>query len=297
MKVLRLFLLLLSFQACAQSSSVFRLSDTAFIPGSFWKPFYPIVFSSDNTYNLNSDSNLSLDSLVLFLNDHEGAIIEIAAHTDQRGNDSANVTISQKRAESVKTYLLSKGIEGHRLAAVGYGETQLIHSNAVIATCKSDSAKNLLYSENRRIEFRLVNDPDNTFSPNNTSFDSAAIWIIHVLFDLEKATLRSESKQLLDSVAAFLLLHDTLKIEIAGHTDLRRAETYSSRLSHARAETVKRYLITKGVPANQLTARGYEKTQPLVSSAYIARVPSKTGKEELHSLNRRIEIRISDISE
>lgn len=282
----------------SQNSSVtFRLTDTLFSAGTVWRPYYPVVFSSDNTYNLNSDSNLSLDSLALFLNEHEGAIIEIAAHTDQRGHDSANVNISQKRAESVKMYLLSKGIEGQRLAAVGYGETQLIHSNAVIAACKSDSAKNLLYSENRRIEFRLVNDPDNTFSPNSTSFDSAAIWIIHVLFDLEKATLRSESKQLLDSVAAFLLLHDTLKIEIAGHTDLRRAETYSSRLSLARAETVKRYLITTGVPANQVTARGYEKNQPLVSADYIARVPSKSGKEELHSLNRRIEIRISDISE
>lgn len=296
MKVLRLFLLLLSFQACAQSSSVFRLSDTAFIPGSFWKPSYPLEFSSDNTYNLNSATNQSLDSLALFLNDHKGAIMEIAAHTDQRGNDSANVNISQKRAESVKIYLLSKGIEEHRLAAVGYGETQLIHSNSVLAACKSDSAKNKFYSENRRLEFRLLNDPRKSFTPQDSIFQSGSAWILPVLFDFAKATLRSESKPLLDSAAAFLIEHPELRIEIAGHTDTRTSDSYSMKLSKARANTVMRYMIDKGVPAIQLSAEGYEKTRPLISDDYINKVPSLKGREDLHRLNRRIEFRILQIN-
>jgi outer membrane protein OmpA-like peptidoglycan-associated protein len=296
MKVLRLFLLLLSFQACAQISSVFRLSDTAFIPGSFWKPSYPLEFSSDNTYNLNSATNQSLDSLALFLNDHKGAIMEIAAHTDQRGNDSANVYISQKRAESVKIYLLSKGIEEHRLAAVGYGETQLIHSNSVLAACKSDSAKNKFYSENRRLEFRLLNDPRKSFTPQDSIFQSGSAWILPVLFDFAKATLRSESKPLLDSAAAFLIEHPELRVEIAGHTDTRTSDSYSMKLSKARANTVMRYMIDKGVPAIQLSAEGYEKTRPLISDDYINKVPSLKGREDLHRLNRRIEFRILQIN-
>lgn len=281
--------------ASQNGNAPFRLTDTAFSVGAVWKPYYPIVFSSDNTYNLSSDSNLSLDSLINFLNYYKGAIIEIAAHTDQRGNDTANINISQKRAESVKMYLLSKGIAGHRLAAVGYGETQLIHSNAVIAACKSDSAKNKLYSQNRRIEFRLLNDPRKTFTPQAGVFQPGSTWKIPVLFDIAKATLRPESMPLLDSAAAFLIEHPELRIEIAGHTDTRTSESYSMKLSKARANTIMRYMIDKGVPPSQLSAQGYEKTQPLVSDEHLKGVPSAKGREELHQLNRRVEFRILEI--
>lgn len=296
MKVLRIFLLLLTLQAHARSAAIFRLTDTSFFAGSFWKPFHPVVFSSDNTFKLSEESNPSLDSFVDFMNKYRGAIIEIAAHTDQRGNDSANVNISQKRAESVKMYLLSKGIEEHRLAAVGYGETQLAYGNAEIAACKSDSVKNKFYSANRRIEFRLLNDPCKTFTPTDSMFQPGSTWRIPFLFDLAKATLRSESKPLLDSAAAFLLQHPELRIEIAGHTDTRTSDSYSMKLSKARANSVMRYMIDKGVPASQLSAQGYEKTQPMISDEYLNKVPSAKGREELHRLNRRIEFRILQIN-
>ena len=56
--------------------------------------------------------------------------IEVAGHTDSRGSDEYNMTLSQQRANAVRNHLISKGIEADRLTAVGYGESQPIADNA-----------------------------------------------------------------------------------------------------------------------------------------------------------------------
>jgi peptidoglycan-associated lipoprotein len=53
--------------------------------------------------------------------------IEIAGHTDNKGDDKYNQTLSQKRAESVVNYLIKKGIAKTRLVAKGYGEQRQLH--------------------------------------------------------------------------------------------------------------------------------------------------------------------------
>lgn len=56
--------------------------------------------------------------------------IEIAGHTDSDGDDAANLNLSKQRAEAVKSYLISKGIDGTRIKTVGYGETRPVADNA-----------------------------------------------------------------------------------------------------------------------------------------------------------------------
>ena len=72
--------------------------------------------------------------------------IEIGAYTDDRGSDALNQNLSQKRAESVRSYLLGKGIAADKLTAKGYGEASPIASN--------DTAEGR--AENRRVEFVIV---------------------------------------------------------------------------------------------------------------------------------------------
>jgi outer membrane protein OmpA-like peptidoglycan-associated protein len=71
--------------------------------------------------------------------------IEIGGHTDSRGADSANLVLSQNRADAVKAYLEAKGVAASGLSAVGYGET------APLDTAASEDA----YAKNRRIEFKV----------------------------------------------------------------------------------------------------------------------------------------------
>ena len=71
--------------------------------------------------------------------------LEVASHTDARGAESYNQRLSQARANSIRDYLIEKGVDSGRLSAVGYGETQPID------TSQSSAA----YARNRRTEFKL----------------------------------------------------------------------------------------------------------------------------------------------
>lgn len=69
-------------------------------------------------------STQALDSLVTMLNDNPNITIELGAHTDSRGSEEYNKNLSQRRAQEVVKYLISKGIAPDRLTAVGYGESR-----------------------------------------------------------------------------------------------------------------------------------------------------------------------------
>lgn len=80
------------------------------------------IFYAFDKATLLPESMNALDSLVLMLNENPNITIELSAHTDYRGAEAYNKTLSQKRAESVVRYLIDHGIAADRLTAVGYGE-------------------------------------------------------------------------------------------------------------------------------------------------------------------------------
>lgn len=75
------------------------------------------------SYEITEESKAALDSVVQLLNLNPTIKIELMAHTDFVGSDQFNSELSQKRAQSVVDYLISKGINSARLVAKGYGET------------------------------------------------------------------------------------------------------------------------------------------------------------------------------
>jgi len=84
-----------------------------------------------------------------------------------------------------------------------------------------------------------------------------------IYFETNKAKIRSISFPILDTVAKTLIAHKELKIiEIQGHTDERGSNRHNLRLSNRRANSVRNYLVNKGVAAGRLTARGYGEDQP-----------------------------------
>lgn len=95
----------------------------------------------------------SIDSVLLkALNENPTIKVEISSHTDSQGSDTYNQTLSQKRAESVVNYLISKGVNKERLVAMGYGESQPIAPNK-----KTDGTDDPVGMEkNRRTEFRII---------------------------------------------------------------------------------------------------------------------------------------------
>ncbi|HTF03179.1 MAG TPA: OmpA family protein, partial [Bacteroidia bacterium] len=84
------------------------------------------IYFETGKATLKAESYAQLDALVEILKKYEGAILIIEGHTDNVGEDAYNMDLSQRRTESVKAYLMSKGILESRLVAIGYGETKPI---------------------------------------------------------------------------------------------------------------------------------------------------------------------------
>lgn len=79
---------------------------------------------------LKKESLSSLNNLIEFMKLKPTLKIGIEGHTDSDGEENANLLLSQKRAEAVKQYLISKGIGATRLTALGFGETEPIADNS-----------------------------------------------------------------------------------------------------------------------------------------------------------------------
>jgi outer membrane protein OmpA-like peptidoglycan-associated protein len=78
---------------------------------------------------LIGESPKRLDVVVEYMTHKKSVRIEIAGHTDNVGDKKANKTLSQKRADAVRAYLVSKGIDGARITAVGYGDAKPVAPN------------------------------------------------------------------------------------------------------------------------------------------------------------------------
>ena len=95
---------------------------------------------------LTADSRYELDNLVTALNAYPNLVIEVAGHTDNTGDPTANLSLSGARAASVVKYLTDRGISEGRLRARGYGDTKPLAPN--------DTPENR--AKNRRTEFTIL---------------------------------------------------------------------------------------------------------------------------------------------
>jgi outer membrane protein OmpA-like peptidoglycan-associated protein len=105
-----------------------------------------IFFDFDKSTLRQPESTNELDRLIKLLNDVPTMKIEISGHTDSKGSDSYNLTLSQNRAQAVVDYLAAHGIDKGRLKATGYGETKPIDTN------DTDEGR----QNNRRTEFEIL---------------------------------------------------------------------------------------------------------------------------------------------
>ncbi len=103
---------------------------------------------------LTSQAKQLIDSRLLpLLAQNPGVKLEIASHTDSRGGSSSNQDLSERRAQSVVNYLISKGINNSLLVANGFGERRLKNRCADGVSCTERQ-----HAANRRTEFRLINN-------------------------------------------------------------------------------------------------------------------------------------------
>jgi len=144
----------------AQSTNTFKYSDTTFTIGqtkriselhmSFSHPIY-----SDG---LNTRNDSIIDSIYVFLKSNPTIKIELISHTDSRGSSTANLTLSQKRAESIQFLLTEKGIKPTRIIPIGKGESEPIFTEDEINKFKFiDKYKyEKMHATNRRTIIKIT---------------------------------------------------------------------------------------------------------------------------------------------
>nr|WP_298248604.1 OmpA family protein [uncultured Halomonas sp.] len=109
--------------------------------------FEPVTLQSDVTFAFDSaelrpGAASELNQVAHTLNDNPEVRVTIAGHTDAVGSNQYNLGLSQDRADSVRSYLMSEGVAGNRMNTVGYGEER------PVATNETDAGRSM----NRRVE-------------------------------------------------------------------------------------------------------------------------------------------------
>ncbi|MDD2890774.1 MAG: carboxypeptidase regulatory-like domain-containing protein [bacterium] len=129
----------------------------------------------------------------------------------------------------------------------------------------------------------IVCEPNATLLKDFELFKKEEKIVLHgINFKVNSAEIKPESYPVLNTAAELLKKHPDVRVEISGHASAEGNASRNLTLSQLRAESVRNYLVTAGISADKLTARGYGITQPIADN----------GTEPGRQQNRRIEFKI-----
>ncbi len=205
----------------------------------------------------------------------------------------------------------------------------LMNDAGVVAEFKSSETGTFTYSLEPNQNYKLKAEVNKDYFSNSVEFstfgieyDTAINVVINLAkipkiivlpnieYDYDKATLRPESTVALDELVKTLNDNPNIVIELRAHTDFRGNDEYNYKLSEARAQSCVDYLISKGIKADRLVARGFGESTPraitkdlvkkypyfkegdILSEDYILKIKDKNIVEIAHQLNRRTEFSV-----
>ena len=149
------------------------------------------------------------------------------------------------------------------------------------ASSASISTKGLTESASFKQDFYLSKIPEGD------------IIIEGIEYDLDKATLRPKSKEILNNLVELMRLNENISIEINSHTDTRGSDNHNLKLSQARAQSCVNYLIHRGIKSERMRPTGYGENEPLISDEQISlMVPESEEFEAAHQKNRRTAFKV-----
>lgn len=182
-------------------------------------------------------------------------------------------SISQFVTDTSGTFFFS--LQPNTSYVIYASKNDYFSNTANVSTIGKKSRDTILISQYVEIELEKI-------------FTSKEIVIPNIYYDYDKATLRPESKIILDSLFAFFKINNAINIEIGSHTDSRGSDEYNLKLSQARAQSVVDYLIEKGINKSRLEAKGYGETRPVNGC-----INGVNCTEEEHQKNRRTTFRVT----
>jgi len=126
------------------------------------------IYYNFDKFDIREDAKTELDKLVRIMKENQ-IDVELGSHTDCRGTNSYNETLSQKRAESAVNYIISTGIGKERITAKGYGESQLTNKCSDGVKCSPEE-----HQANRRTEFKVTGYKESASGPDQFDYNKYA---------------------------------------------------------------------------------------------------------------------------
>jgi len=158
------------------------------------------------------------------------------------------------------------------------------------AKAREDSLNKLLLEERAKAEARQ-NEAKNKLNELQSKLiqvteDARGIILSmsDILFDVDKASLKSDLKTSLARVAGILSVYQELNVSVEGHTDNTGSEEHNLKLSEQRAQNVLQFLVEQGIDAKRLSSKGYGMSKPVADNS------TKEGRQK----NRRVDLVIKD---
>ncbi len=156
----------------------------------------------------------------------------------------------------------------------------------------------------------LYNCKDSTITAEIFIKTSDVPLAYEVLFEFNKCFFYPEFSDTLDKIVKILTENPKMRVELGAHTDARGSNQSNQKLSECRAEEVVKYVVSKGIDKERLTAKGYGEEQPrtlekdmegfakgtVLTEDYINKLPTEDQREKAHKLNRRVTLRKIDDS-
>lgn len=186
---------------------------------------------------------------------------------------AAKVEMIDLKTKQILTHTVSDRESGEYLACIHMGSNVLLNVS---------HPKYPFYSENFQLEKSYTKLSPYLKDIKLQRADVGTVFVLrNIFFDYDRSELKSESYVELDRLVDYLF-HNDVKIEIGGHTDNQGSDEYNNRLSENRAKAVYDYLVSKQIPQERLSYKGYGKTCPIADN----------GTAEGRAENRRTEFKI-----
>lgn len=197
------------------------------------------------------------------------ASVTVYVHQENKGPEVGEViTFTGQKAK--RSYTTTTGIDGKGYLLLPEGDVYEVKYRDIVVD-KTYANVEIPSKEGRAsFEVEIIYEPAKKITLDN------------VYFDFGKATIKPESYQTLNDLVDYMKRKKNIKIEIAGHTDNVGGDDANLKLSQSRAESVRNYLISKGVEAVRITAKGYGETMPVESN------DTEGGRAK----NRRTEVKV-----
>jgi outer membrane protein OmpA-like peptidoglycan-associated protein len=212
--------------------------------------------------------------------DAEAKAAAEAAEAKRRTDEEA-----RRQAELAAAREAQLKAEAAAKAAQAKAEADVLKAKEEAA--KADAERNRQAAENARkaaeeLRARLL-DQFNRILETRDSPRGLVVTMGEVLFETGKYDVKSEAREKLARLSGIVLAHPGLNLAVEGHTDTTGSDELNQKLSERRAGAVLEYLLTQGLAADTLSARGFGKTMPAFDNSTV------DGRRK----NRRVEIIIS----